>query len=97
MVPSSKGVLDTLVTQRNKGAGKQRARLSEVSPNTYKPKPLQVHRQMPLHSGYISALELGSRTNHRSSTYLIDWENYLTALHLNFLICKTGMITVPSP
>ena len=93
MVPSSKGVPDTLVTQRNKGAGKQRARLSEVSPNMYKPKPLQVHRQMPLHSG----LESGSRANHRSSTYLIDWENYLTALHLNFLICKTGMITVPSP
>lgn len=78
-----------------KGTGKKRAALSRVIPNKYKLTPFRVHR---LHcSGYTSALESCSRVSHSSNTYLLDWANYLPALHLYFLICKMRTVTVPSP
>lgn len=40
------------------GAGKARARLSKVTPNKYKPKPLLVHRQRPLHNSAMGGGQL---------------------------------------
>lgn len=76
MVPSSKEVLDILVTRENKVAKKKRVRFFEGISNKEKPVSLWVHGQMPLHSGYISAPESGSRVNLSYSTYLFNWENY---------------------
>lgn len=76
MVPSSKEVLDVLVTRENNVAEKKRVRFFEGIPNKEKPISLCVHGQMPLHSGYRSALESGSRVNLSYSTNLLNWENF---------------------